>query len=518
MAKESDDDFLARMEAQYAAPKADQFQGLGIMHPDPAKAKATPSDDEFLAQMEAQAPPAPKAAPSMGESAVRGGLQGATSGFGDELAAGIDTVVSKVPGLRSLAQGAHGEGLPPLTNPDATYAERRDAYRANNQAAKDANPKTYIAGEVAGGIAQAAALPVAKAATIPQAMLRVGAQGAVSGAGYSDANDIGGVVKDAAVGTVVGSALGAGGKVISNKIAGAVGRAEEGPLRALTAEAKQLLKQDLWANRDSVKRVLTQDPELKKVLADPGALLKALEERLPAAGQKTKEIYAAADAVGGGIPAHTILGPLNVLKNQLKKESAHGAQVAAVDKLINEFSGGLAQLPGKKVPAQKVREWLTTRLMPGPRAMDKEASQLAQAEATAYAKGKALLHLYVQQHVGDKAAGELLKTNEKIATYSALQRIAEEEVRKTAQGPQAVTAISRALSGHRAEGIGGMIGGMIGGLPGAVIGAGAGAVARKAAPFTDQLLATGPGQALGRAMPPVVSGLTQPSTRLANDD
>ena len=81
------------------------------------------------------------------ESFGRGALQGATFGFSDEIyGAGAGAV-----------DWLRGEGF--------NYSKNRDEVRAANERAREANPGTYIAGEVGGGLA----LPFGAAATAARA-------------------------------------------------------------------------------------------------------------------------------------------------------------------------------------------------------------------------------------------------------------------------------------------------------------------------------------------------------------
>lgn len=76
--------------------------------------------------------------PSQMESAARGGIQGLTLGFGDEIYGAAKGAYDKVLGSGDFS---------------GTYAKERDAVRAANTRAQQANPGTYLAGELAGGIA-----------------------------------------------------------------------------------------------------------------------------------------------------------------------------------------------------------------------------------------------------------------------------------------------------------------------------------------------------------------------------
>lgn len=153
----------------------------------------------------------PAAAPTIGESLVRGGAQGATLGFADELTGAGEAVIKK------------------LSGHDATfgdlYEKSRDESRANYRAAKTANPKTFLTGEVGGGLASLIAAPAA--ATIKGAAAVGAGVGAVSALGGSE-DDLTtnegqiSTAKKVALQSLVGGALGAGGKYIADKFAPAI--------------------------------------------------------------------------------------------------------------------------------------------------------------------------------------------------------------------------------------------------------------------------------------------------------
>lgn len=450
-------------------------------------------------------------------SAARGGLQGLTSGFADEAAAGIETAASKIPGVRSVAQWMQPAGAPRVDDPNVTYEQRRDYKRGQNAAAQQDNPNTYAAGQVAGGVAQAL-VPVGKAAATTAQALKTGAvAGGVAGAGYSNAQDAGQLATDTLKGAAVGAGSAAVGQALGGVVKGAPKRVEEGPLKELTAEAKQGLKDSLWVHRDTVKKVLADDSELRRSLGKPAEIARVIEDRAPKAMQENAAAYAAADkAVGGGMLAPDVLAPLNVLRNEMVRTSKHSGQVAAVDKVIDEFRNGLGRDPGQRIPAADVRSWITERLLPVGRAADKEASNLEAAESAAYNRVRDTLTGYVRKNAGEAAAGTVQANNQRIATYVTLGKIAERELQKESQGPGFGATITRALKGHNSEGMGAMVGGYlgheVGGYPGAIVGgmvgAKAGAKVAQLGPVIDKGMASPAGQAIGRgaaAMPPALS-------------
>jgi hypothetical protein len=76
--------------------------------------------------------------PSQAESLGRGALQGVTFGFGDEIYGAAKGAYDKVFGSGDFS---------------GTYERERDAVRRANANAEAANPGTYLAGEIGGGIA-----------------------------------------------------------------------------------------------------------------------------------------------------------------------------------------------------------------------------------------------------------------------------------------------------------------------------------------------------------------------------
>ena len=147
--------------------------------------------------------------PSSIESAARGGLQGATLGFSDEL----------IGGAEALFKGAFGDDNFNQEDLLANYKKYRDESRSANKAAEEANPGTYLTGDIAGSIAPslltggaAAAGNLGRVALTQSAkqLAKAGAvQGAASGLGLSEEGDLSGLATDTAIGGGVGAAAGA---------------------------------------------------------------------------------------------------------------------------------------------------------------------------------------------------------------------------------------------------------------------------------------------------------------------
>lgn len=134
--------------------------------------------------------------PSMIESGALGALQGATLGFSDEIVGGLS---------------AAGGALLGNFNVSENYQRGRDVVRQANEAASEANPGSYLVGELAGGIV----LPGGVARAAPAA-LKTAAQPALRKAGFGATRAAAGggigkrIVASAREGAAYGAAYGIG--------------------------------------------------------------------------------------------------------------------------------------------------------------------------------------------------------------------------------------------------------------------------------------------------------------------
>jgi hypothetical protein len=161
--------------------------------------------------------PAP-AAVGRGESGVRGALQGASLGFGDEAAAAVDAALPSF-----LRNAVSDEAVGTGQTYGERYASARDYYRKRNAAAEASNPGTYLTGQVAGAVLASRGLPMQGA----RGVLSAAGQGAAEGVGYSEANEGLGLARDSALGGALGVAgFGAGAAVgaAASRAKGAAGR------------------------------------------------------------------------------------------------------------------------------------------------------------------------------------------------------------------------------------------------------------------------------------------------------
>jgi len=168
------------------------------------------SDDDMIKLEETQANPAPSniisdsemaeleaSQPSKLESATRGIVQGATAGFADEVSGGME----------ALWEAAKGN---PTTFGEL-YKAKRDESRANFKKAEEANPKTYMAGQLGGAVGTGIATGGAGLGALV-------AQGAAQGLGSSEADltegEFGEALKDTATGAGTAAILGGASKAV----------------------------------------------------------------------------------------------------------------------------------------------------------------------------------------------------------------------------------------------------------------------------------------------------------------
>lgn len=186
-------------EANQAKPKFDASK--------PFQAVDTPDTGVENSKKPAYEPTSPA------ESAMRGAAQGATFGLADEGAAGI------IGTLDYLQQG----GKLPLKD----YIKiRKDLIRKQDDKAKEDNPASYTAGDVAGSVATTAVpglgtLNAGLGAGIGEMAGKSAVSGLLSGYGRSSEDTLSGQAKDALKGASSSAILGAGLAGIPSAVRGA---------------------------------------------------------------------------------------------------------------------------------------------------------------------------------------------------------------------------------------------------------------------------------------------------------
>lgn len=173
------------------------------------------------------------------ESGVRGAVQGLSLGFADEATGALEAAKDW------LSNDPSGF----MTN----YRKHRDESRANYRTAENANPGTYMTGQVGGAIAPALATV---GGSLPATVGSLAAQGAAQGLGSSEADltygDVSGAVRDTALGSAIGGATGIAGKALS-KIP--IGKAAEYISGKLGENAERLAARGLGAERATIKKI-----------------------------------------------------------------------------------------------------------------------------------------------------------------------------------------------------------------------------------------------------------------------
>lgn len=217
--------------------------------------------------------------PEMGllESAIRGVGQGGTFGFGDELNAGI--VASRKALTRKLVEKIVGN-LPEEAQSTFAhdYQAERDKERARNQKSREDNPLVHTGAEIATGLAMgaagASALPNIGAQTLRQAAPRLAGIGALEGgaygAGMSEGETAGEVLKDTAVSAGWGAFAGVGIPMATQGI----GRAYQRLVKTQGQKAADMVISDLK------KAGYTPEEAAKYLEANPSMIAADLSENL----------------------------------------------------------------------------------------------------------------------------------------------------------------------------------------------------------------------------------------------
>lgn len=207
-----------------------------------------------------QSQPTPEEQISQAEALARGTVQGATAGFSDELIGGAGVVLN--PGEVLQADDK-------IEKMKELFSRYRDIERQRNKLAEEAYGKTYLAGNVLGGIATLPATSSVKGATL---------LGAVTGLGSSEAESTGELIKDTAIGGAIGGAAGKVGQVASELLS--------------PSALKQSAAENL-ANVAGVKGLPSARQKVGEALLESGALKGGIKEEalgsITQAAQKAEE-------------------------------------------------------------------------------------------------------------------------------------------------------------------------------------------------------------------------------------
>ncbi|HET7036592.1 MAG TPA: hypothetical protein VFI42_12990 [Thermomicrobiaceae bacterium] len=429
------------------------------------------TEDEFLAGgntvQDVRKPAAPLDEPTAPEhSTVAAGTaafgQGLSGGWTDELGAGVDTAISKVPGLRDVAEkvnemGGGHPGLSPL-NKDVPLDQRLAEYRQRNADMRAQHPVASGVGQFTGGVTQAFApgIGAARAATLPGVVASGAATGAAAGAGFNENPDT--LAAETVRGAGIGAALSAAGYGVQKFLAGAPARNDARQLGKLGITPKDagpasVQGGQISSRADDLVSLVKRDPGLRAAAGKPREVVAAIDKSLQPLAAETSKVYGAADAAAprGGMEPPELLGPLNQVI-----ASAKGASVAYKNRLkqvVNQVmdlaqpaTGQAVQGGGtaKIIPAKTVREFISRQLAPTASESETGAAQAVDDAAVAL---KTALRGYVGKNVSPEAATALASTERDISTYLTVQRAALRQYDKSTYAvptPQPMRAAKRA--------------------------------------------------------------------------
>lgn len=369
----------------------------------------SPAELEGASPLEA-APAKP--VPGKLESLLRGGRAGVTMGFGDELAGALDYVLS-----------AGKEG---------SYTKGRDEARANDKAAKEANPGTFLAGELGGSLATSV-IPgagIVKGAGLGANIVRGAGAGILSGIGSSEGQSVQEIAKDAALSGLAGGAVGGAVGTVANKlVGGAAQRVENAELAGLKEGVQYSTKLKTFGKATpeapqgqftgAIKAALKSEPAIKEAVAkDAHRALGMVESKVEGLTDTLGTIYEKA-ATGGPVPTASVVKGLATAAKGFTTTADEG--IAAT---INGVATRLAEKHPEGIPVQALREEYRAWQDVANKSMKLFSSKSAKeeaAEATANALRETL-----QAHVAEVATrmpelgisrAALEATNKEISTW-----------------------------------------------------------------------------------------------------
>lgn len=354
-------------------PDAPEPDGTPMLGP-PASAAAAPPSGKGLTFEQLQAlgakpgpspdapPPTPLPAPepTKGESFVRSLANGASLGFGPAVSGGLDTLASKVPGVRTAYAALTGN--PSVENPDLSYSERRKGYADALDASRAAHPYVSMAGDMAGATAATLAAPelgmLEGATPMAKAAVEGAAFGGAQGAGeaVSHGKDLPDVLSEARKGAIVGGATGGiMGKLGGNLVERAPQAAKDWVVKDIAGETRgastPTARKNLARDAEDVGNLLAEDKTLDKAIdharhGDKDAIEAAqatVKAKLTEVSKPRADLYAAADAAlpGGGVRAGDVVKSIeSSVADRLKTGRGHDAgEARELQKIADRLRG-----------------------------------------------------------------------------------------------------------------------------------------------------------------------------------
>jgi len=273
------------------------------------------------------------------KSGIMGAGQGFTANLGDEGAALLTALTKK-------AQSALPGGAP--VDFGEAYRGARGAYRGAFNKARAANPKTYFAGEMAGGAGQMAIPGVGASMTMPKLM----ALGGLQGFGASEADLTSGNLSDyASAATDTGAGV---------ATAGILGKATPLALKGAAAIAKPVMKGLGWAGKKALSTVFGPSMEaVEQKFARPGQIgemtprVPELTARLPGIFKTLqkqisdldtaawKTLRTSANEKERAVPVSFLKDELMKLKNSMVIPAGEGASESAIVGSAHQKAAGV---------------------------------------------------------------------------------------------------------------------------------------------------------------------------------
>lgn len=322
--------------------------------------------DAYLAEKEAFDPDAylasktrKPAEPSMLESALGGALSGASLNFRDELSGAIEALGSTV-GLRGLGGPLAGIRL---ETPEEDKLSFADVYKQGTEAKRqlmeresEANPKAYLAGELAGGLA----LPVSGAKSALDIAKNTAKLGAIAGFGAGE----GAVGSTVSAG--IGGALGYGGSLAASKATQKVPKVldylatkytgKDKPSRdTLARVANKLIG---GVKEEQTQRYIDRNKEIRELLASGKKtselgkeLSSQLNEARNAISKASTESYDILAKNQTSVPAKDVVAILESRLSKLKSYGFKDADLRSDIKYINDLKKQIKELSTVPKPA-----------------------------------------------------------------------------------------------------------------------------------------------------------------------
>jgi hypothetical protein len=248
---------------------------------------------------------APVQKESGGVSAVRKAVQGATAGFSDELAGGVEAIGQALG--KKGAGGAYKDIADDDRGPTLDWEVLRDAYKRGRDRERDVlkkdskdNPKISAVAELGGTLIS----PVNKIMPGASIVKQGAASGAIMAAGGSEAESVGKLAADTAAGGIFGAGLGKAAQVASpliqkgvSKVGSAAGDlAERFGVRALGGERATIDKLGIKKSKEAARQAIDEGifklSESTEDLARKNAAVKAR------GGKMMGDVYDQIDAQG----------------------------------------------------------------------------------------------------------------------------------------------------------------------------------------------------------------------------